>query len=203
MPPQVYRCHMALRGWRARSNQQCGERSDGRERSRGVLLGCQGFLSVGNAGPMSWEEPPSWAQQDSLCPWSAFLCGPVSLLRRAGGQRTALQLEGMFVYLRLYCVHILWAFRAQHQYPTPRARRRTSIQTSQDFLADGGSARGPYSGRWDQNPSEQAVSPPTPSPPSPHPGRLEAQQQRLDMFGRSGREEIWPQACWRLWVSDS
>ena len=59
----------------------------------------------------------------------------------------------------------------------------------------GAQLEGLCSGRWGQNPSEQA-SVLTPSPLSPRPGKLEAQQQSLDVFGRSGREEIWPQACW-------
>ena len=43
MLPQVHRCHVALRGWRTWSNQQCGECSDRRERSRGALPGCPGL----------------------------------------------------------------------------------------------------------------------------------------------------------------
>ena len=53
----------------------------------------------------------------------------------------------------------------------------------------GAQLEGLCSGRWGQNPSEQA-SVLTPSPLSPRPGKLEAQQQSLDVFGRSGREEI-------------
>ena len=53
----------------------------------------------------------------------------------------------------------------------------------------GAQLEGLCSGRWGQNPSEQA-SVLTPSPLSPCPGKLEAQQQSLDVFGRSGREEI-------------
>lgn len=41
MPPQVHRCHVALRGWRTRSNQSVV--SAATERSRGVLPGCPGL----------------------------------------------------------------------------------------------------------------------------------------------------------------
>ena len=143
MPPQVHRCHVALRGWRTRSNQQCGECSDRRDRSGGVLPECPGLSQCWHCRAYILRSPPSWTQQDSLCPWSAFLCGPLSLLRRTGDQRTVLQLGGTFIYLRLYCVHIPGSFRACHQNPTLWARRRAFIQTSQDFLADGGSARRP------------------------------------------------------------
>ena len=64
-----------------------------------------------------------------------------------------------------------------------------SSKPARTFWLMGAQLEGLCSGRWGQNPSEQA-SVLTPSPLSPRPGKLEAQQQSLDVFGRSGREEI-------------
>lgn len=161
------------------------------ERSTGCAPGVpRGFLSVSNAGPTS-EKHPHPGHSRTVCAHGLLsLWACLSAQEGWGSENSPAASDGTFVYLRLYCVCIPGAFRAWHQHPTPQASRRASIQTSQDFLADGEFSQETLFWLLSQNPSEQAVSPPTPSPLSPRPGRLQAQQQRLDVFGRTGRGDL-------------
>lgn len=125
-----------------------------------------------------------------LMPWSALsLWACLSLLQGGLGVREQpCGWMGHSFYLRLYCVCIPGAFRAWHKHPTPQSHERASIQTSQDFLADEVQPGDLILVAEGQNPSRTS-SLPTPSPLSPRPGRLQAQQQRLERVWKDWKKK--------------